>query len=552
MLRELKIQNFAIIENSELSFASGMTVLTGETGAGKTIIIDALSLLLGTRANIDMIRYGETKAVIEGVFDAPSEKLSAVLAQMDIPKEPQLTITRIVQEARSTIRVNGVSITSKELKDLSLYLLDIHVQHDTMRLFDPSRYLELLDDYAQTNLTNYQQQRSMYQAAVQEYLDFLDLESQAKEQLDYWQFQYQELVDLALVEGEEALLEEERASLKNFDKVYELLHRATSADADASRLMVESLSAMQKLATLDVAAEDVERAQSAYYDWVDVIDALKTRLATLQYEPKRLDQIETRLQELTRISRKYKCTTDELIDKQAALKAQISAFEDASATKLQLRSIVKQTYDPLLASAAALTTLRQAAAATLQARLVDEVKELHLPQAQFAIVVQTQLPADELDHSVFTETGVNHVEINLSTNKGEPLKPLAKVASGGEMSRVMLGLKTVLLQASGLSTIIFDEIDQGVSGAVAQSMAEKLKRLSTTTQVLLITHLPQVAAIANTHLFVKKQEVGERTISTTISLDYESRIQAIAEMISPAAITEKSVALAKEYMERYQ
>ena len=552
MLRELKIQNFAIIENSELSFASGMTVLTGETGAGKTIIIDALSLLLGTRANIDMIRYGETKAVIEGVFDAPSEKLSAVLAQMDIPKEPQLTITRIVQEARSTIRVNGVSITSKELKDLSLYLLDIHVQHDTMRLFDPSRYLELLDDYAQTNLTNYQQQRSMYQAAVQEYLDFLDLESQAKEQLDYWQFQYQELVDLALVEGEEALLEEERASLKNYDKVYELLQRATSADADASRLMVESLSAMQKLATLDVAAEDVERAQSAYYDWVDVIDALKTRLATLQYEPKRLDQIETRLQELTRISRKYKCTTDELIDKQAALKAQISAFEDASATKLQLRSIVKQTYDPLLASAAALTTLRQAAAATLQARLVDEVKELHLPQAQFAIVVQTQLPADELDHSVFTETGVNHVEINLSTNKGEPLKPLAKVASGGEMSRVMLGLKTVLLQASGLSTIIFDEIDQGVSGAVAQSMAEKLKRLSTTTQVLLITHLPQVAAIANTHLFVKKQEVGERTISTTISLDYESRIQAIAEMISPAAITEKSVALAKEYMERYQ
>jgi len=552
MLRELKIQNFAIIENSELSFASGMTVLTGETGAGKTIIIDALSLLLGTRANIDMIRYGETKAVIEGVFDAPSEKLSAVLAQMDIPKEPQLTITRIVQEARSTIRVNGVSITSKELKDLSLYLLDIHVQHDTMRLFDPSRYLELLDDYAQTNLTNYQQQRSMYQAAVQEYLDFLDLESQAKEQLDYWQFQYQELVDLALVEGEEALLEEERASLKNYDKVYELLQRATSADADASRLMVESLSAMQKLATLDVAAEDVERAQSAYYDWVDVIDALKTRLATLQYEPKRLDQIETRLQELTRISRKYKCTTDELIDKQAALKAQISAFEDASATKLQLRSIVKQTYDPLLASAAALTTLRQAAAATLQARLVDEVKELHLPQAQFAIVVQTQLPVDELDHSVFTETGVNHVEINLSTNKGEPLKPLAKVASGGEMSRVMLGLKTVLLQASGLSTIIFDEIDQGVSGAVAQSMAEKLKRLSTTTQVLLITHLPQVAAIANTHLFVKKQEVGERTISTTISLDYESRIQAIAEMISPAAITEKSVALAKEYMERYQ
>jgi len=552
MLRELKIQNFAIIENSELSFAPGMTVLTGETGAGKTIIIDALLLLLGTRANSEMIRYGETKAVIEGVFDAPSEKLSAMLARMDIPQEPLLTITRIVQESRSTTRVNGVGVTSKELKDLSLYLLDIHVQHDTMRLFDPSRYLELLDDYAQTNVTAYASLREEYLTAIQEYLEFLAMETQAKEQLDYWQFQYQELVDLHLVEGEELLLNDERAGLKNFDKIFELLQRATSADADASRLMVESLSAMQKLASLDVATQDIERAQSAYYEWVDVIDALKTRLATLQYDPDRLDQIETRLQELTRISRKYKCTTDELIGKQAALKAQISAVEDASATKATLRSVVQQAYEPLLASANAITTTRQRAASELQTRLQAEVKELHLPHAQFAIRVMTGLPTDPLDHTVFGEHGLNHVEIDVTTNKGEPLKPLAKVASGGEMSRVMLGLKTVLLQASGLSTIVFDEIDQGVSGAVAQAMAEKLKRLSKSTQVLLITHLPQVAAIANTHLFVKKQEVGERTISTTVTLNDEDRIQAIAEMISPAAITDKSLALAREYMERYQ
>jgi len=421
-----------------------------------------------------------------------------------------------------------------------------------MRLFDPSRYLELLDDYAQTNVTAYESLREEYLTAIQEYLEFLAMETQAKEQLDYWQFQYQELVDLHLVEGEELLLNEERAGLKNFDKIFELLQRATSADADASRLMVESLSAMQKLASMDVATQDIERAQSAYYEWVDVIDALKTRLATLQYDPDRLDQIETRLQELTRISRKYKCSTDELIGKQAALKAQISAVEDASATKATLRSVVQQAYEPLLASANAITTSRQRAASELQTRLQAEVKELHLPHAQFAIRVMTGLPTDALDHTVFGEHGLNHVEIDVTTNKGEPLKPLAKVASGGEMSRVMLGLKTVLLQASGLSTIVFDEIDQGVSGAVAQAMAEKLKRLSESTQVLLITHLPQVAAIANTHLFVKKQEVGERTISTTVTLNDEERIQAIAEMISPAAITEKSLALAREYMERYQ
>jgi DNA repair protein RecN (Recombination protein N) len=552
MLRELKIQNFAIIENSELSFAAGMTVLTGETGAGKTIIIDALTLLLGTRANLEMIRYGESKAVIEGVFDAPSDKLNAALARMDIPQEPLLTITRIVQEARSTTRVNGVSVTSKELKDLSLYLLDIHVQHDTMRLFDPSRYLELLDDYAQTDVSDYQSHWTRYHEAIRTYNDFVAMETQAKDQLDYWQFQVQELVDLQLEEGEEARLNEERASLKNFDKIYELLQRATSADADASRLMVESLSAMQKLAAFEVANEDIERAQSAYYDWVDVVDGLKTKLATLQYDPERLDWIESRLQELSRISRKYKCTTDELIEKKTALMKQIHAFEDASATKEQLRRDVKQQFDPLLASATVLHRARSAAALTLQTKLQDEVKELHLPNARFAIHVHATWPTDELDAQVFGDTGVNHVEFDVSTNKGEPLKPLAKVASGGEMSRVMLGLKTVLLEASGLSTIVFDEIDQGVSGAVAQSMAEKLKRLSRSTQVLLITHLPQVAAIANTHLLVQKQEVANRTVSSTVTLDFEARIQAIAEMISPAAVTEKSLALAKEYMERYQ
>ena len=548
MLRELSIKNVAIIENSELSFSSGMTVLTGETGAGKTIIIDALSLLLGSRASVDMIRYGEDKAIVEGVFDQLSDKLLQVLDTYEIPKEATLTITRVVQEGRSTTKVNGVSVTSKELKELSMYLLDIHVQHDTMRLFDPARYLELLDDYALIDVSTYQSLLTTYQAKIKAYEDFMAIEAQAQEQLEYWQFQRQELAELELQPGEEASLEEERSSLKNYDKVYALLHRVTSSDLDVGPQMYEALSSLKKLADYDIAKDDVARAESAYYDWTDLIDSLKQKKQLLQYDPDRLDTIETRLQAISRLTRKYKCSADVLLDKLASLDAQIQSFDNAAMTKTDLTKAVDTAYQPLLKEAQALTSERAKAAKTLETQLQAEVRELHLPQVQFAIKVQSNTPKDIFDAIAFHDSGLNHVEIDISTNKGEPLKPLAKVASGGEISRVMLGLKTVLLQASGLSTIIFDEIDQGVSGAVAQAMADKLKRLSKTTQVLLITHLPQVAALADTHLFVKKMEVNDRTISQTHALTTEERVLEIAAMMSTETTTEKSIALAKELL----
>ncbi len=549
MLKELKIQNFAIIENSELVFTPGMTVLTGETGAGKTIIIDAISLLLGTRANLEMIRHGQTKAIIEGIFDAPSGRLVEVLATYDIPQEHELTITRVVQEARSTIRINGVSVTAKELREVSLYLLDIHVQHDTMRLFDPARYLELLDDYAATDGATYTALRAPYVAAVHQYNEFVRLEADAKEQLDYWQFQHQELAELAVQIGEQAALEEERASLKNYDKIYELLQRITTTDAVP--LMADILASLQKLEQWEVAKEERERAEAAYYEWIDVIDSIQTRRHALSYDPDRLDRIETRLQELTRVARKYKVSADELIDKQQELWSKIQTFEDAGLTKQSLLQAVEAAYTPLLAAAHQMSAHRTDAAATLETKLQEEVQSLQLPDVQFALVVQQTAPASMLDDAAFLAHGIDHVDILISTNKGEPLKPLARVASGGEISRVMLGLKAVLLERSGLSTIIFDEIDQGVSGAVAQAMAEKLHHLSTTTQVLLITHLAQVAAIADAHLLVKKQEVDGRTLSTAVRLAKAERIQAIAEMISPEAVSEKSLALAKEYIDRY-
>jgi DNA repair protein RecN (Recombination protein N) len=548
MLRELTIKNVAIIENSELSFSSGMTVLTGETGAGKTIIIDALSLLLGSRASVDLIRYGEDKAIVEGVFDELSDKLLQLLDTYEIPHEDGLTITRVVQEGRSTTKVNGVSVTSKELRELSLYLLDIHVQHDTMRLFDEARYLELLDDYAVVDLHAYQTALAAYKTATHAYDDFLRVESQAQEQLEYWQFQRQELEELGLSAGEELALEEERASLKNYDKVYDLFTRLTSSELDVGPAMYESLSLLQKLAAYEIGKDDLARAESAYYDWSDLIDHIKTKRDQLQYDPDRLDAIETRLQAISRLTRKYKCTADDLLEKLASLTNQIESFDNAAMTKAELSKAVQAAFEPLLLEANRLASVRTAAAAKLATELQKEVAELQLPNVKFAITVLSSKPKDALDAGVFSESGINQVSIDISTNKGEPLKPLAKVASGGEISRVMLGLKSVLLQASGLSTIIFDEIDQGVSGAVAQAMAEKLKRLSKTTQVLLITHLPQVAAQADTHLFVKKMEVNGRTISQTHALSMDERVLEIAAMMSTESTTEKSIALAKELL----
>jgi DNA repair protein RecN (Recombination protein N) len=548
MLRELTIKNVAIIENSELSFSSGMTVLTGETGAGKTIIIDALSLLLGSRASVDLIRYGEDKAIVEGVFDELSDKLLQLLDTYEIPHEDGLTITRVVQEGRSTTKVNGVSVTSKELRELSLYLLDIHVQHDTMRLFDEARYLELLDDYAVVDLHAYQTALAAYKTATHAYDDFLRVESQAQEQLEYWQFQRQELEELGLSAGEELALEEERASLKNYDKVYDLFTRLTSSELDVGPAMYESLSLLQKLAAYEIGKDDLARAESAYYDWSDLIDNIKTKRDQLQYDPDRLDAIETRLQAISRLTRKYKCTADDLLEKLASLTNQIESFDNAAMTKAELSKAVQAAFVPLLLEANRLASVRTAAAAKLATELQKEVAELQLPNVKFAITVLSSKPKDALDAGVFSESGINQVSIDISTNKGEPLKPLAKVASGGEISRVMLGLKSVLLQASGLSTIIFDEIDQGVSGAVAQAMAEKLKRLSKTTQVLLITHLPQVAAQADTHLFVKKMEVNGRTISQTHALSMDERVLEIAAMMSTESTTEKSIALAKELL----
>lgn len=553
MLKELRIQNFAIIDNQELRFSSGMTVLTGETGAGKTIIIDAISLLIGTRANLDMIRHGESKAVIEGVFGPISARLHASLQTLGIDSDEDITISRIVSDNRSIIRINGVTITAKELKELSLDLLDIHDQHDTLRLLDPTRYLDLLDEYAQTDLSSYTMHFESYNEAFQAYQAFMTQEQQASEQLEFWQFQRQELEQYGFSTDEYESLTQELTQLKNFDKLYETYQQALQAANGIENQLHSLMSYAKKIQAIDESQTAlIERLSNSYYELIDGLEELQSQQQNLAFDPSRLSWIEDRLVEYDKAMRKYKLDVAGLLQKQEELATMIANFEDAPLTKKTLTATVNQTFDLLQQEAEHLHQHRVRAATQLQEQLQAQLKDLHLPRVTFSIEVKKPSNLDPFTTNVFHPDGFDTCEILLTTNMGEPLKPLAKVASGGEMSRIMLAFKTVLLAKLGLSTIIFDEIDLGVSGEVAGAIARKIKQLSTTTQVLLITHLPQVAAIADTHLLVQKEEQQGRTISSTSLLNDAQRIGAIAAMMSTSAPTEKSKALAEELFQQYR
>jgi DNA repair protein RecN (Recombination protein N) len=553
MLKELRIQNFAIIDNQELRFSSGMTVLTGETGAGKTIIIDAISLLIGTRANLDMIRHGESKAVIEGVFGPISPRLQESLRELTIESEQDITISRIVSDNRSVIRINGVTITAKELKELSLDLLDIHDQHDTLRLLDPTRYLALLDEYAQTDVSTYSISYQAYKEAIHAYQQFLDQEQHANEQLEFWQFQLQELNQYGFSLEEYNELTNELAQLKNFDKLFETYQQALQAASGIENQLHSLMANAKKIQAIDESQQPlIERLSSAYYELIDGLEELGSQQQQLAFDPSRLGWIEDRLVDYDKAMRKYKQSVEGLLEKQRELSSMIANFEDAPLTKKKLQTDVEQTYQAVLRDAMAIHEHRVAAASELQLQLQTQLKDLHLPRVTFSIDVSTPKQLDPFQDTVFTVEGFDTCDILLTTNMGEPLKPLAKVASGGEMSRIMLAFKTVLLAKLGLSTIIFDEIDLGVSGEVAGAIARKIKELSTTTQVLLITHLPQVAAIADTHMLVRKEELQGRTISSAALLDEQMRIAAIAAMMSTATPTAKSIALAEELFHQYR
>ena len=560
MLSHLSIQNMAIIESLQLDLNKNMTVLTGETGAGKSIIIDAISLLIGDRASTDLIRHHEEMAVIEGIFEIEQNKpLKAYLLEQNIPIEEQLLVKRTIKRVgNGQIRVNGELLSANQLKEIGQFLVDIHVQHDTHRLFHNEYNYQLIDNFdltEQVSVTNdvYQQALKEYNQAKQAYTNFKKNAEEIQKRLDLILFQKNEIEKANLKKGELEELEERRHLILNSDKLHktygQILH-GLNCDGGAVERLYQAYNATQTLANIDESLSSaVTQMGDIYYGLEEFVNLISSKLDELNYYPEELEEIESRLNELQQLKRKYRLEVDEIMAYYDQIVTELAQVEDSEHYEQSLYQALEKAYHHLIEAGEALNQKRLEISNRIKTQLIAELQDLQLFNAQFDIEF-TRLKTDDMINTIFSTHGIYEIQFLLSTNKGEPMKPLNKVASGGELSRIMLALKTILNRGQYISTIIFDEIDTGVSGQVASSIGSKMKEIAKQKQVLCITHLPQVASLADHHIHVSKYEKEGRTVTAVKKLTTDERIHEVARMLSSDNVTESALLNAKQLLQQ--
>lgn len=539
MLLRLSVQNFAVLENIELDFSRGMTVFTGESGAGKSKIIEAISYLVGRRASADDIRYGSSGAVIEGVFDFPiNDKLSSMLNSLGI-QEDELYIVRreVMASSKSLIKINNQMVTLNNLKQIMELVLSIHSQSSQAAVLQKSEQIEYLDRYIGLGKESiFKEYRKHYEAyqSVKKRIEELEYKDRNRlTQLELLKMQHAEISALELKEDEEEELENELEFLSN----YENIHGALS---QIKALLVSEYPPQGMLYDISQSLDTVTKFDESYISYKDTLmDAyylltelnthVSNDLSSIDYDAERLNSIQARLNQFNQLKRKFTKTYPGLIEFEQELQEDINDLENISQSFTRLEEEQKELYEKMEQSAMKLHKYRGERKHFLESKLRRELSELEMPNVQFEI---------SLKESHFNTLGFTDVEFLIATNKGEPLKPMNKIASGGEVSRVSLALRTIFSEFDSDSLIIFDEIDTGVSGQVAARMVEKMKLLSKQRQVLAISHLPQAAATADHLLHVEKLVEGERTHSAALYLNYEDKIEEIARMISGSKITE--------------
>jgi len=556
MLKYLKVSQFAIIENVEVSFEEGLNVLTGETGAGKSLLIDAIGLLLGERASSEIIRTDADYALVTAIFEPLNQKVKETLKAMDIPfEDDELLISRkIKRSSGNLIKANRETITLSDLRKLTNHLADIHTQHDTKRLFDAQSYLELIDAY-NPEISNYKEAYKMalndYKAHYKKYESLKKDKDSMLEKLDLLKFQSEELHNLDLKEDELSTIEERLNTLQNFDSIFHALKEsyALLETSNATANIYEASKELSQIETYDETYASLKsRTESTYYELDDIRESLSTLLESLDFDPDELETLENRKHTLDTLRRKYNKDIDELIEYHQKINQEIQSFDNYDETLDQRLHEVKTAFKDALKAGKALREMRVKTAFSIQKALKQELEALALKSVQFKIEFNDAYPKTYNDLSDFYENGIDEVEFMLSTNKGESLKPLKKIASGGELSRIMLALKTLLVKKEGLNLMIFDEIDTGVSGYVASQVAKKMQQISKNLQVLAITHLPQVAAKADHHYYIYKEQSDARVKTNVKHLNYDNRVDALAQMISSDQVTEASKQSAKELL----
>ena len=551
MLLEISIKNFAIIESISLNFEQGMTVLTGETGAGKSIIIDAMNMMLGARATTEVIRHGAPKAEIEGLFSIESNRaLEEIFDEQGLELSDEIIIRReILQNGRSISRVNGQMVNLSVLRTIGQQLVDIHGQHDQEELMRPHRHIQMLDEFGDTSFFElkeaYQASFDNYRRMRKQVLDIKKNQQEHKARIEMLEFQMAEIEAANLKAGEDVTLNQERDKLLNHKHIADTLTNAYSMlDNEEFSSLANVRSAMNDMESLEEFDPEYREISSSlsesYYVLEDITKRLESIIDDLDFDGNRLMQVESRLDLIHTITRKYGGSVDDVLEYFAKITDEYNLLTGNNLSSEDMEIELKKLEKNLVDLAGQVAQARHKIAQDLEAEIKQELQDLYMEKAQFQV---------RFSQGKFSREGNESVEFYISTNPGEDFKPLVKVASGGELSRLMLAIKSAFSRKEGKTSIVFDEVDTGVSGRVAQAIAQKIHTIGQHGQVLAISHLPQVIAIADYQFFIEKISNEHSTVSTVRLLTVEERIEEVAKMLAGENVTEAALTQARELLQ---
>ncbi len=554
MLSLLHIENIAIIESVDIQFGGGFNVLTGETGAGKSIVIDAISAVLGERTSRELIRTGAKSALVTAVFTNLPQ-----LPWLDDnglgPQEEELLLQREIRgDGKNLCRVNGRPVTVAQLRELGRQLLNIHGQHDGQLLLDPECHLGYLDSFSKTAplLEDYQTAyRSL--AGLRRQIASLEMdEAERSRRVDTLEYQIRELERAELRPGEDEELDARKTLLRSAGKLMEAIHEAQFAlsggedSRGACDLIGEAEGAVRSVARLGHQMEELgEKLTNLRYAADDAAEVLRDFADEFDFSPEELDRLESRLDVIYRLKKKYGPTVSDMLDYLERCRAELEQIQDADDTIQRLEKELEKARKETKKLGEALSKARKKGAEQLQKRVQEELRQLDMPKVQFVTEFAPSPGQDSMD-----DTGMDQVQFLMSANLGEALKPIQKVASGGELARIMLALKNVLAEDDGVGSLVFDEVDTGVSGRAAQKVAEKMADVAGCKQVLCVTHLPQIAAMADVHFMVEKGEEKGRTYTKVAWLERQDRVEELARLIGGASVTDVLRRSAEELLDQ--
>lgn len=550
MLKHLAIKNVAVIENADIDFNSGFNVLTGETGAGKSIVIDSINMLRGERASRSLIRGGETKARVDGEFYVDEQTAEEIADMLGCDPECELIISREMNsDGKNTIRINGIPANITMLKLIGEKIIDIHGQHDTTSLLSVKTHITFLDSFGKKDIYPVLEQYRMYHQRcidIQDELDSVNTDEQEKlRRRDLLLYQKEEIENADIKIGEDDELEQRKIVIENYEKIAENSNEAYdmlygNENVTVHDLLWGAISKLEEISDFDEEINSIYSSLSeAGYVIGDKVRELKDFCDQVSFDSEELEKIEQRLEDIYNIKRKYGNSIEDVNKFYDEVCAELDNIDSSEERTAKLQKELSEFEKKRADSAEKLTNIRNKYAEMLSAHVEDQLNDLNMSNVEFKVSIK---------NSSYKSDGRDDIEFLIRTNVGEDLKPLAKIASGGELSRIMLAVKNVLTESDIIKTVIFDEIDTGVSGKAAQKIGEKLYSMSRTSQVLCITHLPQIAAIADNQYLIEKHIEDGRTLTKVNVLDFDERVYEIARTLGGADITESALENARQLL----